>query len=221
MEKNDQIFRPPEQDFILQWGNRKRLRCFKVQVEDKMKRTTIRVDRRVIRAEKENPSTQMPDCTQPNRLGSRNSHPAVVKSTAVEGIKVHNNGHFSPDKNDKFPLRGNNGCSSTDDTNKISTDADTMQDNKVSNLGVFVWPKFVVALSSKEKEEDFMAIKGSKLPLRPKKRAKFIQRALHLVSPGAWLCELSQDRYEVREKKSTKKRPRGLKAMGNFETDSD
>lgn len=46
-----------------------------------------------------------------------------------------------------------------------------------------VWPpKFVIALTTKEKEEDFMAIKGSKLPQRPKKRAKFIQRTLN-VSP--------------------------------------
>lgn len=44
-----------------------------------------------------------------------------------------------------------------------------------------VWPpKFVIALTNKEKEEDFMAIKGSKLPQRPKKRAKFIQRTLNV-----------------------------------------
>ena len=180
MENNDQIFRPPEQDFLLQWGNRKRLRCVKVQVDDKIKRTTVPVYSRVIRAKKENPSTQIPDCPQPNRLGSRNSQIAAIKTTAVDGIKLHMNGHSSPEKNYRCPLRGNNKCSSTDDINKISTDADTMQDNKVSNLGVFVWPKFIIALSSKEKEEDFMAIKGSKLPLRPKKRSKFIQRALHV-----------------------------------------
>ncbi|XP_026399882.1 WD repeat-containing protein 48 homolog [Papaver somniferum] len=85
-----------------------------------------------------------------------------------------------------------------------------------------VWPpKFVIALTNKEKEEDFMAIKGSKLPQRPKKRAKFVQRTLNLVSPGTWLCDLTLERYEVREKKTTKKRPRGLKAMGNMESDSE
>ena len=46
-----------------------------------------------------------------------------------------------------------------------------------------MWPpKFVIALTNKEKEEDFMAIKGSKLPQRPKKRAKFIQRTLNVSS---------------------------------------
>lgn len=88
---------------------------------------------------------------------------------------------------------------------------------------VVVWPpKFMIALTNKEKEEDFMAIKGSKLPQRPKKRAKFVQRTLNLVSPGGWLCDLTLERYEVREKKTSRKRPRGLKAMGNYiESDSD
>lgn len=44
-----------------------------------------------------------------------------------------------------------------------------------------VWPpKFVIGLTNKEKEEDFLAIKGSKLPHRPKKRAKFVQRTLNV-----------------------------------------
>ncbi|RRT79954.1 hypothetical protein B296_00010572 [Ensete ventricosum] len=123
-----------------------------------------------------------------------------------------------------------------------------------------IWPKFALALTNKEKEEDFFAFKGSKLPPRPKKRAKLLQRTINvsslapllrfvymvyrptLVSPGAWLCDLTLDRYEVREKKISKKvqviklttatplilflsvllqRPRGLKAMGNMESDSE
>ncbi|CAL5399217.1 unnamed protein product [Camellia sinensis] len=73
------------------------------------------------------------------------------------------------------------------------------------NRGEIVWPKLYISLSSKEKEEDFMAIKGCKPPQRPKKRAKIIQRTLLLVSPGAWLSEMCQEKYEVREKKSSKK----------------
>ncbi|KAL3534097.1 hypothetical protein ACH5RR_002558 [Cinchona calisaya] len=87
--------------------------------------------------------------------------------------------------------------------------------------GGWVWPKVCIALTSKEKEEDFMAMKGCKLPQRPKKRPKLIQRTLLLVSPGAWLTDMSFERYEVREKKTSKKRPRGLKAMGNVESDSE
>lgn len=44
-----------------------------------------------------------------------------------------------------------------------------------------MWPKLFVTLSSKEKEEDFMAMKGCKPSHRPKKRAKLIQKSL-LVS---------------------------------------
>uniref|UniRef100_A0A8N4I7M9 Uncharacterized protein LOC114912610 n=2 Tax=Elaeis guineensis var. tenera TaxID=51953 RepID=A0A8N4I7M9_ELAGV len=84
-----------------------------------------------------------------------------------------------------------------------------------------VWPKFAIALTNKEKEDDFLVFKGSKLPQRPKKRAKLIQRTINLVSPGAWLCDLTLERYEVREKKVSKKRPRGLRAMGSMDSDSD
>lgn len=95
----------------------------------------------------------------------------------------------------------------------------TFQD-EMRNLEVYLMPKFMIALSHKEKEEDFMAIKGSKLPIRPKRRAKHIQKALHFVSPGTWLCELSLDRYEVREKKNIKKKSLGLKAMTSADSDS-
>ncbi|WMV42424.1 hypothetical protein MTR67_035809 [Solanum verrucosum] len=105
-----------------------------------------------------------------------------------------------------------------------SGSSETAQDNKEEGNEAIpmVWPsKFVIGLTNKEKEEDFMAIKGSKLPQRPKKRAKTVQRTLNLISPGDWLCDLSLERYEVREKKVSKKRPRGLKAMGNMESDSE
>ncbi|KAK9683849.1 hypothetical protein RND81_10G169000 [Saponaria officinalis] len=101
--------------------------------------------------------------------------------------------------------------------------SETKNGSSSGGVSDIVWPpKFMIALTNKEKEEDFMAIKGSKLPQRPKKRAKFIQRTLNLVSPGGWLCDLTLERYEVREKKISKKRPRGLKAMGNYmESDSE
>ena len=44
-------------DFVLQWGNRKRLRCMKIQVKDDqsgpVNRTTVRIDRRVLRTDKD------------------------------------------------------------------------------------------------------------------------------------------------------------------------
>eukprot|EP00250_Pteridium_aquilinum_P016766 c23283_g2_i2 orf=1-609(-) len=71
---------------------------------------------------------------------------------------------------------------------------------KELNLAVSRWPKLLISLSHKEKEDDFMVMKGSRLPQRPKKRAKHVEKFVTYVSPGAWLCEVSLDRYEVREK---------------------
>ncbi|KAL9263723.1 hypothetical protein AKJ16_DCAP16979 [Drosera capensis] len=42
------------------------------------------------------------------------------------------------------------------------------------------WPRIYISLSRKEKEDDFYAMKGTKLPHRPKKRSKAIDRALQI-----------------------------------------
>ncbi|KAF3516623.1 hypothetical protein DY000_02060652 [Brassica cretica] len=118
----------------------------------------------------------------------------------------------SPEKEDRYyTTRGSMG---TDESGKIIKEA-------VKETKTHVWPKLFKNLSNKEKEEDFLAMKGCKLPQRPKKRAKLVQKTLLLVSPGTWLSDLCKERYEVREKKTSKKRPRGLKAMGSMESDSE
>ncbi|KAL9176739.1 hypothetical protein ABFS82_01G015500 [Erythranthe guttata] len=163
--------------------------------------------------------------TSPDR-GEKKSGASII----INNINNNSSHHHHTNKNTT-----NNNSIYNNDTNHHhggggggSGSTETGQDGKKggSSSGgdtiAAVWPpKFVIALTNKEKEEDFMAIKGSKLPQRPKKRAKFIQRTLNLVSPGAWLCDLTLERYEVREKKVSKKRPRGLKAMGNMESDSE
>lgn len=53
----------------------------------------------------------------------------------------------------------------------------------VEDKGSNVWPKLFLSLSSKEKEEDFLAMKGCKLPQRPKKRGKLLQKSLHVSCP--------------------------------------
>ncbi|XP_031119161.1 uncharacterized protein LOC116022552 isoform X2 [Ipomoea triloba] len=135
---------------------------------------------------------------------------------------AHNNNHtrgIHNNDNNQHHHHGGGGGSVSSETGHESKKGGS---SSGSDAIPVVWPpKFVIALTNKEKEEDFMAIKGSKLPQRPKKRAKFIQRTLNLISPGAWLCDLSLERYEVREKKVSKKRPRGLKAMGNMDSDSE
>ncbi|GMI95000.1 hypothetical protein HRI_003169300 [Hibiscus trionum] len=253
-------------DFVLQWGNRKRLRCMKIQVKDDqsgpVNRTTVRVDRRVVRADKDS-STQpsnnnhgngyfnlrqrpaSPQAPPPQRVLRNSENSSAMRGHQSNGAAVR--GFASPDRvaHDKR-VGGNNhnnnhhhhhhrSSSHNNHDNhhhsKSAASSEMAHEGKKggSSSGSgeaaappIVWPpKFVIALTNKEKEEDFMAIKGSKLPQRPKKRAKFIQRTLNLVSPGAWLCDLTLERYEVREKKTSKKRPRGLKAMGNTNMESD
>ncbi|KAG5228073.1 myosin [Salix suchowensis] len=93
---------------------------------------------------------------------------------------------------------------------------------KVNNNEVIEWPRIYIALSRKEKEDDFFAIKGTKLPQRPKKRAKNIDKALQYCFPGMWLSDLTKSRYEVREKKCVKKQKRrGLKGMESMDSDSE
>ncbi|KAF5473664.1 hypothetical protein F2P56_010263 [Juglans regia] len=105
-----------------------------------------------------------------------------------------------------------------EENGKVSVD---VNNNGIGEERGLALPKLCITLSSKEKEEDFMAMKGCKPPQRPKKRAKIIQRSVLLVSPGAWLTDMCHERYEVREKKNSKKRPRGLKAMGSMDSDSE
>ncbi|KAI3703703.1 hypothetical protein L1987_73897 [Smallanthus sonchifolius] len=205
---------------------------------------TARVDRRVVRS----PNHQNKEVVTATNavsnghgyinLRQRSSSPAhrVLRnsenSIAMKGQSNGGRGVCSPDRGgaqDKRTAhhsnhhngRNNNGGGG-------STSSETAHDSKKGGSSPgseslpIVWPpKFAIGLTNKEKEEDFLAIKGAKLPQRPKKRAKFIQRTINLVSPGGWLCDLTLERYEVREKKITKKRPRGLKAMGVMESESE
>eukprot|EP00262_Sarcandra_glabra_P010967 TRINITY_DN26674_c0_g1_i1.p1 TRINITY_DN26674_c0_g1~~TRINITY_DN26674_c0_g1_i1.p1 ORF type:complete len:210 (-),score=21.64 TRINITY_DN26674_c0_g1_i1:169-798(-) len=196
---------PPESEFILQWGNRKRLRCMKIQMRGDTsieKTAAVRVGRRVVRADKE---SSLPPPPSPNRI-LRNSETSAA-------MRSQNNGNrtFSP------LTKMNGGGSASSETGQDKKGGSSSSSGNEAR----VWPKLEIGLTNKEKEEDFLAIKGSKLPQRPKKRAKFVQRTLNLVCPGSWLADLSLERYEVREKKISKKRPRGLKAMGDMGSDSE
>ncbi|KAG4382495.1 hypothetical protein GLYMA_14G092600v4 [Glycine max] len=273
-------------DLGLQWGNRKRLRCMKVQVKhdpsssnNPVQRTTtttttVRVDRRVVRNDKDSSSNLSISRSLPttatltnnnnnnhislhnnNNINQSNGYlnlrqrppspqqppPRILRnsetSSAMRGGQSNGSvrGIASPDRG-AHDKRGTQNNHLNDNNNKSVVSSDTAHDSKKGGGGSPsgsgdaappVWPpKFVIALTNKEKEEDFLLLKGSKLPQRPKKRAKFIQRTLNLVSPGTWLCDLTLERYEVREKKISKKvgekkRPRGLKAMGNMDSDSE
>lgn len=90
----------------------------------------------------------------------------------------------SPEKEERYySTRGSvvveeNGKLSVDVNNNSNTNNNHNHNGDDRGL---IWPKLYITLSSKEKEEDFLAMKGCKPPQRPKKRAKIIQRSL-LVS---------------------------------------
>lgn len=72
---------PTPSEFVLQWGNRKRLRCMKVQVKAKdvsaaapAHRTTVRVDRRVVRADKDSIVTQNHQASSNHNLNQSNGY---------------------------------------------------------------------------------------------------------------------------------------------------
>ncbi|XP_062168281.1 uncharacterized protein LOC133874395 isoform X2 [Alnus glutinosa] len=194
-ERNQRACKPSEPELFLQWGNRKRVRCVRVkdpEISARFRKITYR-----FASEKESSHLQ------PNRL-TRSSELATLRKSA------------SPEKEERY--YSTRGSVVMEENGKVSVD---VSNNGIGEERGLAWPKLYISLSSKEKEEDFMAMKGCKPPQRPKKRAKLIQRSLLLVSPGAWLTDMCQERYEVREKKSSKKRARGLKAMGSMESDSE
>ncbi|GMI65081.1 hypothetical protein like AT3G03880 [Hibiscus trionum] len=212
-ERSQRACKTIEPEVFLQWGNRKRLRCVRVKDPQKISHKSNTIIRRRITSrllDKESPPF-----AQYNHRLTRNSEAAILRSGTTE----HRKSSSSPEKEDRYyTTRGSSAVGLVDENGKIAVDS---SNNGEEKKGGAVWPKLYVTLSSKEKEEDFMAMKGCKPSQRPKKRAKIIQRSLLLVSPGAWLADMCQERYEVREKKSSKKRPRGLKAMGSMESDSD
>lgn len=85
-------------DFVLQWGNRKRLRCMKVQVKDNnndsaapVHRNTVRVDRRVVRVDKDS-SNQPASANHSNgflNLRQRPSSPPPPPSQRILRYIIH------------------------------------------------------------------------------------------------------------------------------------
>jgi len=200
-ERNQSVCKPSEPELFLQWGNRKRVRCVRVKDPEISARFNVGIRRKfTYRFASEKESSHHPSNSLP-----RSSELATLRKSA------------SPEKEERY--YSTRGSMVMEENGKVSVD---VSNNGIGEERGLAWPKLYITLSSKEKEEDFMAMKGCKPPQRPKKRAKLIQRSLLSVSPGAWLTDMCQERYEVREKRSSnKKRPRGLKAMGSMESDSE
>ncbi|XP_071735615.1 uncharacterized protein [Rutidosis leptorrhynchoides] len=67
-------------------------------------------------------------------------------------------------------------------------------------------PKFSVSLSCREIEDDFVVMAGRRLPRKPKKRPRVIQKQLDTLFPGLWLTEITADLYRVPDETETGKR---------------
>ncbi|CAO2171065.1 unnamed protein product [Urochloa humidicola] len=59
---------------------------------------------------------------------------------------------------------------------------------------------FSIALSKDEIAEDFVAIRGSRPPRRPKKRSRTVQRQLDLLYPGLCLADVTPGSYKIEER---------------------
>ncbi|KAF3590141.1 hypothetical protein F2Q69_00032457 [Brassica cretica] len=204
-----------EQEMFLQWGNKKRMRRLRASAN---KDNTKHISQR-----QSNSSSHETFLFHSSRFSRytktlpfpRESNPqdSIFFYFFVRGSEgaILRSGGSLPEKEKEERYYTTRGVVDTNGEDSNSKGEESM------------WPKLFVTLSSKEKEEDFLAMKGCKPSHRPKKRAKLIQKSLLLVSPGTWLADMCPDRYDVTVKKSSKKRrARGLKAMGNnIESDSD
>uniref|UniRef100_A0A1J3EI98 Uncharacterized protein n=1 Tax=Noccaea caerulescens TaxID=107243 RepID=A0A1J3EI98_NOCCA len=151
--------------------------------------------------------------------GSKRSPPSPDKTETRSNGKDHHQRHNGLDQTHHHHQRMNR----SESTAQIHSEIETNNGEKTAHVEVKEWPRIYIALSRKEKEEDFLAMKGTKLPHRPRKRAKNIDKGLQYCFPGMWLPELNKSRYEVREKKSVKKQQkrRGLKGMESLDSDSE
>nr|GEW50653.1 retrovirus-related Pol polyprotein from transposon TNT 1-94 [Tanacetum cinerariifolium] len=91
-----------------------------------------------------------------------------------------------------------NGDNKRNTNNGSGGSFETSADDKKTSNEMMVWPpKFAIGLTNKEKEEDFLAIEGSKLPQRPKNTPSSSNELSIWFAP----------------------KPRGLKAIGGMESE--
>ncbi|KAL5231002.1 hypothetical protein ABZP36_029778 [Zizania latifolia] len=191
-----------ERDLLLQWGNRKRLRCVNAHRRDVESAATVAAEKAAAsqrRAAAAAAAQHHPTGFAHHRALRNLEESGSMRSSAQQ--QQLNGIHTVASLDRERPARGNNII------NNNGGPPTSPDDKKGSSSGSegSIWPKFATTLTNKEKEADFLVFKGSKLPQRPKKRAKVIQRTVNLVCPGTWLCDLTLERYEVREKKISKK----------------
>ncbi|PKA59066.1 hypothetical protein AXF42_Ash001159 [Apostasia shenzhenica] len=234
---------PIRGDVLLQWGHRKRLRCSRSESRaagdaesSGPSRNGFKPQRRCsIRSAAAAAATfadAPPSCsTTTANLAAR------ISTKDRSGVSTRGEKRSFPSPMALAASPARNGCIAA--AGDSSANSDSARQRSVDQFGCAAasaaagggaektkadqieLPRIYISLSRKEKEEDFFAMKGTKLPQRPKKRAKNIDRTLQYCFPGMWLSDLTRARYEVREKKSVKKKKRGLKRMDSMDSDSE
>lgn len=106
--------------------------------------------------------------TSPDKIEKRVSGSLSRKDEKANGLAAANTNH------DSASVQSVQEAGATTNTGSI------IGGEKLNVVEVIEWPKIYISLSRKEKEDDFLAMKGTKLPHRPKKRAKNIDRALQV-----------------------------------------
>ncbi|KAJ0989425.1 hypothetical protein J5N97_007781 [Dioscorea zingiberensis] len=218
-------------DVLLQWGRRKRTRLSRAEsraaAEDdhESSRPPIKVRRRsAAGSNRLGAAAAMPPPPPPPAFGRLRPSPPVL---LPHRITDHSSGSSRPEKRSSpLPQEKASKMAIGDISINSETSCPPKSNRETGDVAgasttTNEWPRIFISLSRKEKEDDFLAMKGTKLPQRPKKRAKNIEKTLQYCFPGLWLSELTRGRYEVRERKCVKKKRRGLKGMESMDSDSE
>ncbi|KAJ8494070.1 hypothetical protein OPV22_015791 [Ensete ventricosum] len=220
-------------DVILQWGHNKRSRGPRAECRASGDETSSHSKQMLKVPRRSAAAMPPPPCAGSYARGAHLRSSVPVRE-ANKGVEERSGGTARSDKRppssppSKAPPRSSaDGSMNPPEPKRQSADQEAASPvgaaaiGEKLNLDQFEWPRIFISLSRKEKEDDFLAMKGTKLPQRPKKRAKNIDKTLQYCFPGMWLSDLTMGRYEVREKKCAKKRRRGLKGMESMESDSE
>lgn len=115
--------------------------------------------------------------------GSKRSPPSpdqIDKRSSVRDQNQRQNG-FDPNQQHQRVNRSESTAHAHQEVDTNNNGERERAATTTTQVEVIEWPRIYIALSRKEKEEDFLVMKGTKLPHRPRKRAKNIDKALQVI----------------------------------------
>ncbi|RWW15019.1 hypothetical protein BHE74_00005847, partial [Ensete ventricosum] len=176
-------------DVLLQWGHNKRSRGSRAESRAAGDESAAHSRHKIQRRSAAGVMPPPPCGSFPR---GANHRPPITRHDSLSGLtRSERRCPGSPlEKSRKASAKATlNGCTAADvsanpEASKRAPDREagggTMTAGEKLDLDKFEWPRIYVSLSRKEKEDDFLAMKGTKLPHRPKKRAKNIEKALQV-----------------------------------------